>query len=178
MRSVVVVLPASMCAMMPMLRVFSSEYCRCTVSPLFFPGYTCEEGGQPAAPLFSVLLLPAVMREGLVGLRHLVRVLSLLHGGAAVVGGVQQLTGQLLRHAPLRPPARGADHPAHGQGRPPLRPHLDRHLIRGAATRRDFTSTAGFTLSMAVLNILMPSCLARSSMAAMASYMMRSAVDF
>src|SRR5881628_229693 len=31
---------------------------------------------------------------------------------------------------------------------------------------------------MAVLNILMPSCLDRSSMAAIASYMIRSAVDF
>src|SRR5712692_5005115 len=110
MLSVVAVLPASMCAMMPMLRVFSSEYCRCTVSPLFCLGYTCEEGGQPAAPLFGVLLLPAVMSEGLVGLRHLVRVLSFLHGGAAVVGGVQQLGGQLVRHAALGPPAGGDDH--------------------------------------------------------------------
>src|SRR5262245_19849507 len=45
-------------------------------------------------------------------------------------------------------------------------------------TRRDFTSTAGFTLSMAVLNIFKASCLLRSSMAVSASYMMRSAVDF
>src|SRR5213594_4216423 len=45
-------------------------------------------------------------------------------------------------------------------------------------TRRDFTSTAGFTLSMAVLNIFSASCLLRSSTAIMASYMIRSAVDF
>src|SRR5256885_4189898 len=45
-------------------------------------------------------------------------------------------------------------------------------------TRRDFTSTAGLTLSMAVLNILSASCLLRSSTDVMASYMMRSAVDF
>src|SRR5690349_173892 len=45
-------------------------------------------------------------------------------------------------------------------------------------TRRDLTSTAGFTLSMAVLNIFSASCLLRSSTAVIASYMMRSAVDF
>jgi len=45
-------------------------------------------------------------------------------------------------------------------------------------TRRDFTSTAGLTLSMAVLNIFSASCLLRSSTAVMASYMIRSAVDF
>src|SRR5438874_10129225 len=45
-------------------------------------------------------------------------------------------------------------------------------------TRRDLTSTAGLTLSMAVLNILSASCLLRSSTDVMASYMMRSAVDF
>src|SRR5437660_2893199 len=45
-------------------------------------------------------------------------------------------------------------------------------------TRRDFTSTAGLTLSMAVLNIFSASCLLRSSTAIMASYMIRSAVDF
>src|SRR2546425_4674010 len=134
MRSVVVVLPASMCAMMPMLRVFSKEYCRCTVSPSFCPGYTCEEGGQPAAgPPLRCLPLPAVMREGLVGLRHLVRVLSLLHSRPAVVGRVQQLTGQLLRHAAFRAPPGGADHPTHGQRRSTLGPNLHRHLIGGAA---------------------------------------------
>src|SRR6185369_12893681 len=45
-------------------------------------------------------------------------------------------------------------------------------------TRRDFTSTAGLTLSMAVLNIFSASCFDRSSTEVMASYMMRSAVDF
>jgi hypothetical protein len=45
-------------------------------------------------------------------------------------------------------------------------------------TRRDFTSTAGLTFSMAVLNILSASCFDRSSTAASASYMIVSAVDF
>src|SRR5215467_2833027 len=139
MRSVVAVLLTTMCAMMPMLRVFSSEYCRCTISPSFSSA-THAKRGVSRALLLSVLQLPAVMREGLVGLRHLVGVLSFLHGGAAVVGGVEQLGRQLVRHAPLGTPARGADHPAHGQGCPPLRPHLHRYLIRRAAhaTRFDF----------------------------------------
>src|SRR5207302_2357205 len=42
--------------------------------------------------------LPPVVREGLVGLGHLVRVFALLHRVAAVVGGVDQLGRQLLVH--------------------------------------------------------------------------------
>src|SRR5438445_9782725 len=45
-------------------------------------------------------------------------------------------------------------------------------------TRRDLTSTAGFTLSIADLNILSASCLLRSSTDTRASYMICSAVDF
>src|SRR2546426_430860 len=132
MRSVVVVLPASMWAMMPMFRVLSSEYCRSTSSSAFFLSSYMRRGG-PAAPLFVGFPLPAIMRERLVGLRHLVGVFPLLHGRAAVVGGVEQLGGELLGHAALGPPARGADHPAHGQRRTAVGPHLDRHLVRRAA---------------------------------------------
>src|SRR5579884_2799017 len=81
MRSVVVVLPASMCAMMPMLRVSSMGTVRATV----------------VAPL------PPVMGKGAVGLGHAVHILALLDGPAAVVGRVHQLVGQLLHH---RVPAR------------------------------------------------------------------------
>src|SRR5918993_1157345 len=42
--------------------------------------------------------LPAIMRERLVGFRHPVRVLTLLHGAAAKVRGVQQLVRELLLH--------------------------------------------------------------------------------
>ena len=73
------------------------------------------------------------MRERLVGLRHLVRVFSLLHRRAAVVGRVEQLGRQLVGHRSLGRAAGGADHPAHGQRRPPLRAHLDRHLVGRAA---------------------------------------------
>src|SRR5436190_9259813 len=133
MRSVVVVLPASMWAMMPMFRVLSSEYCRSTSSSAFFPSAYMQKGGPGCGPPFRWIPLPAIMRERLVGLRHLVRVFPLLHGRAAVVGGVEQLGSELLGHAALGPPARGADHPAHGQRRTAVGPHLDRHLVRRAA---------------------------------------------
>src|SRR5258708_6336229 len=117
MRSVVVVLPASMWAMMPIFRVFSSEYCRSTSSFCFLSVYLHAKRGTRLRPPSSSDPLPAVMRERFVGLRHLVRVFPLLHGGAAVVGGVQQLGPQLLRHAAPPAPAPRAAHPAHGHRR-------------------------------------------------------------
>src|SRR5919109_5528451 len=125
MRSVVVVLPASMWAMMPMLRVFSSEYCRSTSSSAFCP-VEAKRGVGASPPSSGVAPLPAVMRERLVGLRHLVRVLSFLHRHAAVVGGVEQLGRQLVGHAALGAPAGRADHPAHGERGPAVGGHLDR----------------------------------------------------
>src|ERR1051325_5602744 len=129
-----------MWAMMPMFRVRSSEYCRSTsvlvflwgdAAPslvLLLPAPVATEGKREARlrpPLRWEIPLPAIVRERLVGLRHLVRVFPLLHGRAAVVGGAEQLGGELPRHAPPRPPPRGADAPAHRQRRPPVRPHLD-----------------------------------------------------
>ena len=43
-------------------------------------------------------LLPAVMREGLVGLRHAMRVFALAHGGAAVFGSIHELVRETERH--------------------------------------------------------------------------------
>src|SRR2546426_10469909 len=135
MRSVVVVLPASMWAMIPMLRVFSSEYCRSTSAAL--PPYDssshAKRGVRLRPPLHFDLQLPAIMRERLVGLRHLVRVFSLLHCGAAVAGGVEQLAGELLGHAALASTPGGADDPPHRQRGAPVGTHFDRHLVRRAA---------------------------------------------
>src|SRR5207237_8928018 len=77
--------------------------------------------------------LPAVMSEGLVGLRHLVRVLALLHRVAAVVRRVDQLRGQLLVHGLLAALLGVVDDPAHGQGDPAVLPHFHGHLVGGAA---------------------------------------------
>src|SRR2546421_10405605 len=96
-----------MCAMMPMFRVFSSEYCRSTSRPCFLDSvvsarYMRRGGSACGPPLGSALRLPAIVSERLVGLRHLMRVLALLHGGAAGVCG-----GRLVRGKRLGPRALG-----------------------------------------------------------------------
>src|ERR1017187_6314418 len=78
------------------------------------------------------LFLPAVVREGLVGLGHLMGVVFLLHRVAAPVGGIQKLYGEALAHGLLAAVTRERDEPAHRQGHPALGAHLDRHLVRGA----------------------------------------------
>src|SRR2546428_5677240 len=111
MRSVVVVLPASMWATIPMFRILSSDTACVMPSP-------CES------------TLPPVMRKRLVRFSHAVRILALLHGPALPGGGTQALGDQLAHHRPLvfsRP--RILDQPAQAEREPPLRPHFDRHLI-------------------------------------------------
>src|SRR3989442_13888602 len=114
MRSVVVVLPASIWAMIPMLRVFSSEYCRSTSASL--PPYDSlheKRGVRLRPPLYFVLWLPPIMRERLVGLRHLVRVFSLLHGGSSVIRPLLTNAFPFIPHA--LPPHSGCrvSHPPH-----------------------------------------------------------------
>src|SRR3954466_1438708 len=113
MRSVVVVLPASMCAMMPMLRTFLRSVVMSTATGGF--PLRVEVVGRrglraagsrrawvstrmgPAHPLLSkfggpgIPLLPAVVGEGAVRLGHLVGVLATLHRGTETVGGVEDL---------------------------------------------------------------------------------------
>src|SRR5690606_34112728 len=71
-----------------------------------------SESGDPLYSS-SVLQLPAIVGKGLVGVCHFVRVFPLLHGAAAVVGGVQDLAGQLLRHGLLTTGSGVGDQPAH-----------------------------------------------------------------
>src|SRR5690349_25121169 len=73
------------------------------------------------------------MREGLVGLGHLVRVLALLHRGAPVVGGIQQLSREPIHHRLLGAAAGILDDPPDGQGLSALGPNLYWDLIGGAA---------------------------------------------
>src|SRR6478672_12436826 len=73
--------------------------------------------------------LPAVVREGLVGLGHLVRVLATLHRGAETVAGVEDLVHEALGHGLLTALPRVADEPAQGESRGPVRLDLDRHLV-------------------------------------------------
>src|SRR6516165_5635905 len=95
MRSVVVVLPASMWAMMPMFRVSS----RSLVFAIL--GGRCQ--------------LPAVVREGLVRFRHAVGLIAFADGRAGVVGSVEQFGSQFFGHAFAATAAGRGNQPAHGQ---------------------------------------------------------------
>src|SRR5690349_12471602 len=80
------------------------------------------------------LQLPAVMREGLVGFRHAVRVLSFLDGAATQVRRVHELVGELLGHGlAVAALARVADQPADAERQAPVRIHFHGHLIVRAA---------------------------------------------
>src|ERR1700691_2805100 len=83
--------------------------------------------------LMLVLVLPAVMREGLVGLRHLVRVLTALDAGAKAVAGVEQLVHQPLGHRLLAACAGVLDDPTQGERGAARGAHLHRHLVSGTA---------------------------------------------
>src|ERR1700682_5756126 len=128
MRSVVVVLPASMWAMIPMLRTFSSW----VVLAIQF-----LEGRIYPPPTF---LLPPVMRESLVGFRHAMDVVLLFNSAAAQISGVIQFVRQLFGHALFGPAARVDQDPANRQAGPAIVGHLHRHLVVGAAhaPRLDF----------------------------------------
>src|ERR1700683_1560997 len=112
MRSVVVVLPASICAAMPMFLILSSG----TVRAIKIPK-----------------LLPSVMRERLVRFRHAVYVVPLLDGAAPHVRGVIQLVGQLFRHSLFGPGPGVQNDPADSEAGTPYLRHFDGHLIVGAA---------------------------------------------
>src|SRR5512135_2105388 len=141
MRSVVVVLPASMCALMPMLRYRSMGVVRGTLSsarktPL--PGQRWAARGFRPVLLLSRLsglgwFSEAEVRERLVGFRHAVHFLALLHRAAAAFRGLEQLGCEALTHRLLAALARGFAQPAHRERHPADRTHLDRHLEIGAA---------------------------------------------
>src|SRR6476659_2138467 len=113
MRSVVVVLPASMCAMIPMLRTRSSPM-------------------RDAVVLISLSVLPAIVGEGLVGLRHPVDVVLFLVSAALLVERVHQLACQLVAHVLLAPVPGELDDPANRERAGTALRHLDRHLVVGA----------------------------------------------
>src|ERR671916_757289 len=120
MRSVVVVLPASMCAMIPMLRVLArvawvsamdlSSVDRVRVRG---PGAPPAAGAGESQPGWR---LPAVVREGLVRLGHLVGVLAALDRGTQTVARVEQLVHQALGHRLLATGAPGPGRSHHRRG--------------------------------------------------------------
>src|SRR4051794_23361310 len=128
MRSVAVVLPASMWAMMPMLRTRSSSSIFGT-RELFCVSTTAIGSSLKA----WWCALPAVVREGLVRLGHAVHVVLALERPALLVGRVEDLADELVGHLLLTPLAGEQDEPADGEGASAAGGNLDRHLVVGAA---------------------------------------------
>src|SRR5690606_24719115 len=89
--------------------------------------------GHVFTPEFRFAPLPAVVREGAVGVGHAVRVFAFLDRVAAVVGGVHQLGREARGHGRLGTAAGGGDQPAHGERLGALGTNLDRHLVGGTA---------------------------------------------
>src|SRR6185312_538456 len=143
MRSVVVVFPASMCAEIPMFRYRSMGVARATVNVPLDEGLSGRIPRRPGGftrgvrPLSA---LPAVVCEGLVGLGHAVRILTLADCGAATLGGVHQLVREPERHGLLAAITSSLDHPAHGQCLATSGANFNGYLVGGA------TDTAGFHL--------------------------------
>src|SRR6478735_7716136 len=105
--SEVVVLPASMCAMTPMLRTLFRSNSLAAMSVAL----SCQLIADS---------LPGEVGEGLVGLGHLDGVLALGHGLALLAVGGHQLVGEAQEHRPAGLAARGADEPADRQALLPL----------------------------------------------------------
>src|SRR5208282_6294360 len=108
MRSVDVVFPASMCAMIPMFRVSSSLKARpmiCCAAPLVSVAIKISFL-QSLAKLLPTPYLPAIVRECLVGFRHAVNIFLLLDGPAARIGRIDQLIRELIDHRLARALAR------------------------------------------------------------------------
>src|ERR1700722_15102335 len=120
MRSVEVVFPASICAMIPMLRVCSS----CTLRAIKSP---CGLSLSAFPPL------PAIVRESLVGFGHAVHVFFPLHRAPSSVGGLQHPVRELIHHALARPGPCVQQQPANCERLPPELAYLDGHLVVGAA---------------------------------------------
>src|SRR5690606_22337871 len=74
---------------------------------------------------------PAVVRERFVRLCHTVGLFTLLDCATTTLGGVNQLGGQLARHAVFTALARSVDQPAHRQRDATRCAHFDWHLVGG-----------------------------------------------
>src|SRR5215472_10738209 len=103
-----------MWAMIPMLRTRSSATA-CSVI------FVLKSSFPPG--------LPAVVRKGLVGLRHPVDVVLALERAALLVQRVENLVGELVGHALFAPLAGERDDPADRECAGAALRHLDRNLV-------------------------------------------------
>src|SRR5258708_14039255 len=140
MRSVVVVLPASMCAAMPMLRVRSIGYARlgefgdfgfaagAAAGALTFSStasmrqiFLCQRERKRPETLSAVgaleptILLPAEMRKCLISLGHLMDFVAFADGVALALVGLHDLRSQRLLHGQSLSGIGEIHQPAQGQ---------------------------------------------------------------
>src|SRR5882757_4997966 len=131
MRSVDVVFPASMCAIIPMLRV-SSSLNALPIAPgtaFFSPARVATASLTPTTYSLLAPFLPAIMRERLVRFRHAMHVFLLLHRSAARVCRVNQLVRELVHHGLTRAFPRILQQPANCERLPAERIHFHRNLV-------------------------------------------------
>src|SRR5215469_7362352 len=127
MRSVVVVFPASMCAMMPMFLQRSNGTVLGTTNSFWAPnlnfyvvvipgalssGTEGLERAERINRVWRASLLPPIMRKRLVRFRHAMHIFFLFDGRAAAVGRVQQLIAQLVNHSLFATTPRVTNDPA------------------------------------------------------------------
>src|SRR4051794_22593663 len=110
MRSVSVVLPASIWAAMPMFRVRSSGNFRFGELGFFAPAGDCFSRVAVA------ITLPAEMSKGAVGLRHFVSVVALLDRVTLASRGVFQFSGKRFGHWHTTTAIGVLHDPAHREG--------------------------------------------------------------
>src|SRR5690606_21548598 len=77
--------------------------------------------------------LEAIVRERLVGVGHAVHFVAPSHRAATALGRFHEFAGETGIHRLFAALAGGLPDPAHGKGRAPHRPHLDRNLVVRAA---------------------------------------------
>src|SRR5207245_4085518 len=131
MRSVDVVFPASMCAMIPMLRVSSSLNALpiAPVTAFFSPVRVATASLTKTTYSLPALFLPTIVRERLVRFRHAVHIFLLLHRSAARICRIDQLIRELVYHGLASAFPRILQQPANRQRLPPERVHFHRNLI-------------------------------------------------
>src|SRR6202041_1765234 len=92
--------------------------------------------------------LPALIRESLIGLGHLVNVFFFLDGCTFSVGSIEQLVTQLVDHAPFRPAASIGQQPTDRQRGTSVSVHFHRHLI----VRSTHTASLYFKQRLGILD--------------------------
>src|SRR5690349_23467422 len=123
MRSVVVVLPASICAMMPMFLHRSNG----TVL-----------GTSLRSSLGSLNSLPTIMCKRFVGFSHAVHIFFFLDRGTFAVGGIEQFVRELVNHTFFAAAAGIRDDPTDRERCTTVGIHFNRHLIVRAADAAGF----------------------------------------